>query len=127
MWDRRAKVLAVKDGDTLRVQLDQGFGDTKTLDLRLFEVYAPEKKQTGGPETRAFVERWISERSEGEWPFIVTTIRTKGDEHEVTTLGRYVAVFDSSTGESLNNAITAFVSEHGYGHGIGGQEVAPCP
>ncbi|MGA5019263.1 hypothetical protein ACPCAA_17825 [Streptomyces griseoincarnatus] len=125
MWDRRARVLAVTDGDTLKVQLDQGFGDTKTLDLRLYDTWAPESDQPGGPETRKYVETWLDEHDPDgdEWPFVVTTKRIKNDSREVVTFGRYVGTLTALDGFSiLNEDINAFVFRHGYGKGIGASE-----
>jgi hypothetical protein len=122
MWDRRAKVLTVKDGDTLRVVLDQGFGDAKTIDLRLLGTFAPEHDEPGGPETREFVETWLNEHDPDgdEWPFVVTTARVRAGTHEVTTLGRYVGTLTAFDGySSLNEDINAFVASKGYGRGIG--------
>lgn len=121
MWDRRARVLAVKDGDTLRIVIDQGFGDTKTLDLRLFGTFAPEHDQVGGPETAAFVADWLNRNDPDgdEWPYVVTFRRTKADTHEITTLGRYVGTLWPTQGDSLNAAVTDFVNANGYGHGTG--------
>jgi hypothetical protein len=101
--------------------LDQGFGDTKTIDLRLFNTFAPEHDQAGGPETRAFVDEWLNRNDPDgdEWPFVVAVNRVRADTHEVMTLGRYVGVLRDAQGGSLNDAVNAFVSAHGYGHGIG--------
>ncbi|QMP84549.1 endonuclease [Streptomyces phage Endor2] len=114
-------MLAVKDGDTLKVQLDQGFGDTKTIDLRLYETWAPEKKELGGAETRKFVEDWLNEADPDgdEWPLVVTTRRVKADTHEISTLGRYVGLVEDIEGRILNDDINDFVAENGYGTGIG--------
>jgi endonuclease YncB( thermonuclease family) len=119
MWDYRASVLKVKDGDTLRVLLDRGFDETKEIDLRLFDTWAPEKTDSGGPETKAHATEWVDERSEGRWPFVVILERTKRGDHEVSTLGRYVGTLLDPQGDSLNSAVTAFVSARGYGHGTG--------
>jgi endonuclease YncB( thermonuclease family) len=118
MWDRRARIPENHDGDTITAVLDQGFGDTKTIKVRLAGVFAPELSQPGGPETTTFVHEWITQRSSGSWPFVCTTVRTRTDT-ETTTLGRYVAHIVCGT-ESLNDAINTFVAVNGYGHGIGG-------
>jgi endonuclease YncB( thermonuclease family) len=117
MWDRRARIPENHDGDTVTVVLDQGFGDTKTIKVRLAKVYAPELAQPGGPETTAFVHDWLAQRSSGSWPFVCTTVRTRTDV-ETTTLGRYVAYITCGA-ESLNDAITDFIAANGYGGGIG--------
>ncbi|APC43246.1 hypothetical protein Joe_06 [Streptomyces phage Joe] len=121
MWDRRAYVEAVKDGDTLKVRLDQGFGDTKTIDLRLYSTFAPEHDEPGGKETRDFVLDWLNKADPDgdEWPFVVTTVRIKSDAHEVTTLGRYVGILHDVEGKCLNDDVNDFVADKGYGRGIG--------
>jgi endonuclease YncB( thermonuclease family) len=122
MWDRRAKVLKAKDGDTLRVVLDQGFGDAKTIDLRLLDTWAPEKDEPGGPETREYVETWLNEHDPDgdEWPFVVKVERNRADTREVVTFGRYVGTLTAFDGySSLNEDINAFVASKGYGRGIG--------
>lgn len=122
MWDYRATVLKVKDGDTLRILLDRGFDETKSIDLRLLDTWAPEKREPGGPETRSFVTDWLNEHDPDgdDWPYVVTVERVKADTHELSTLGRYVGTLTTPEGASLNEAVNAFVAEQGYGHGIGG-------
>ncbi|MFF4706939.1 hypothetical protein [Streptomyces sp. NPDC001297] len=121
MWERRAHVKEVKDGDTLRVIIDQGFGDTKTLDLRLYDTWAPEKSEPGGSETRGFVAEWLNQNDPDgvDWPYVVTFKRVRADTHEVVTLGRYVGQLTNPQGDSLNAAVNAFVASHGYSQGIG--------
>ncbi|MFF3416833.1 hypothetical protein ACFYW9_19350 [Streptomyces sp. NPDC002698] len=120
MWDYRASVLRVKDGDTLRVRIDRGFAETREIDLRLGpDVYAPEKRQPGGLETRDFVDIWVDAYSEGEWPFVVTLQRTKRGDREAVSLGRYIGTLTTPDGECLGQAVNAFIAEHGYGHGTG--------
>jgi endonuclease YncB( thermonuclease family) len=121
MWDRRARIVTVKDGDTVRVTLDQGFGDTKTIDLRLLDTFAPEHDEPGGAETTAFATEWVEWNNPDhvDWPFVVTTLRIKADTHEVQTLGRYVGTVRSDDGDTLNAAVRDYVASEGYGHGIG--------
>lgn len=110
MWDRRASLVRVKDGDTFVAVLDQGFRDTKEIDVRLYGVWAPEMGEPGGPETKAFVEQWFTSLPAGKWPFIVTTMRMKVADREQTTLERYVANVTSLDGSrSLNLEVNAFV------------------
>lgn len=121
MWDKRTAVLTVLDGDTLIVDLDQGFGDRKQITLRLYGVWAPELSQPGGKETKAFVERWVAERkalSISSFPFVCTTMRVRDGSHEVMTFARYVGTLDFAN-ESLNLAIEDFVQAGGYGGGTG--------
>jgi endonuclease YncB( thermonuclease family) len=121
MWDKRARILSNHDGDTLTAVLDQGFGQTTQITVRLFGVWAPELKEAGGPETRDFVTAWVNQYTYGVlWPFLVTTMRTPRSDLEVQTLGRYVALVETvDRGHNLNLEVQAFVTERGYGGGTG--------
>ena len=95
MWDKRAFVTSVHDGDTITVTLDQGYGDLKeNMKIRLGTVYAPELAQPGGPETRQFVVDWIARYAliPLRFPFIVTTARGPRSDKELTTLERYISL-----------------------------------
>jgi hypothetical protein len=121
MWDKRARILSNHDGDTLTAVLDQGFGQTTQIIVRLFGVWAPELKEVGGLETRDFVTAWVNLYWQGlAWPFLVTTMRTPRSDVEVETLGRYVALVETLNREhNLNLEVQAFVTECGYGGGAG--------
>ena len=120
MWDRRARVQRVIDGDTLEVVLDQGFGDTKRIIVRLKDCHAPERGQEGYKETKRYLTDWCIAASSGTrtWPFIVTTYRTQSDVEDMT-FNRYVAELLSTddTGRPIGRASTAvndYVSSHAY-------------
>jgi len=126
-WDR-ARVpddLAnpVHDGDTLRLELDRGFDDRSMRDLRLYGVWAPELSQPGGQNTRTFVLRWLDERGAMTgpgWPLAVDTLRVRDNSHEQQTLARYLGiVWSADRAHCLNDDITAYVAEQGYGGGTG--------
>jgi hypothetical protein len=122
MWDKRAQIKNIHDGDTLTVVLDQGFGDTKEIRLRLLGVFAPELKDNGGHETHEFVISWLSARVSPSigWPFVVTTARTKVSDKEVETLGRYVGTLTTLDGtDNLNVDVMQFIRAKGYGGGTG--------
>lgn len=123
MWDKRAQFIKNYDGDTITMLLDQGFRDTKEIDVRLLGVYAPELREPGGNETRIFVYDWFQERMLAgvTWSFIVTTARMKVADREQKTLDRYVASVTTSwdLNDSLNAAVNEFIHENGYGGGTG--------
>lgn len=122
MWDKRAEYLDNHDGDTVKMVLDQGFGDTKLIDVRLLGVYAPELSEEGGKECQAFVEEWFeTHKLDGtRWEFIVTTVRMKRSDKEQTTLSRYVGVITDLTSTSnLNAEVSQFIQDKGYAGGLG--------
>lgn len=122
MWDKRAEFLGNNDGDNVKVVLDQGFGDTKLVSIRLLGVYAPELDQPGGPECKEFVEKWFAKYSTDRtrWDFVVTTARMKTTDREQMTFNRYVGVItDSAITSNLNYELTEFIHANGYGGGTG--------
>lgn len=119
MHDRRAQYVDHHDGDSVTMMLDQDFWDTKTINIRLANVWAPELKDRGGPEVRDFVASWFSAFNIAKWGFLVITHRTRTDK-EVTTLGRYVADVMTIDGQfHLNSDVMKFIADRGYTGGIG--------
>lgn len=111
----------VHDGDTIRLELDVGFGQRAIYPLRLQGVLAPELRTPGGAETREFVRLWLLRRDSGQWPFVVETFRTRTGK-DLTTLERYVAVVygASSPLDELNESITLWLRQHPeWGGGTG--------
>lgn len=122
MWDKRARYIKNHDGDTVTVLLDQGYRDTKELEVRLLGVYAPELRQPGGKECREFVNNWftVSDPNFVRWPFVVTTARMKVADREQKTLDRYVATITTIDGsKNLNAEVAEFIHKNKYGGGSG--------
>lgn len=117
MWDYRARIDRVVDGDTVDATLDLGFSVHVQPTLRLLNVWAPEHDQPGGSETAQFVRDWVAAHP-GEWPLTVTTSRIQSGAHEVMSFDRYVALISAGF-DSLNAAVEQFVTDHGYGGGTG--------
>lgn len=121
MWDRRARLVRVKDGDTFVALLDQGFRDTKEVDVRLYGVYCPERGEPGFEECKAFTQAWFdleAVNAGSTWPFVVTTHRMKTIDREQTTLERYVGTVTSlDASRNLNLDLMAFVLAQSFGPG----------
>lgn len=122
MWDRRAEYVDNHDGDNATMILDQGFYDTKRIEVRLNGVWAPELKQPGGPDCQVFVRNWFHSRLiKPRWNFVVWTTPMPRADRELKTLDRYVANITSmDPHDSLNSAIAMYCLERGYGRGTGG-------
>lgn len=122
MWDRRARLVSDHDGDTITAVLDQGFGDTKQIKVRLLNVYAPELKQTGGVDTKNYVMKWFTDNCPmtASWQFVVTTHRLPMADGEDMSFDRYVATVTTLDGsKSLNADVEAYVTAQGYPGGTG--------
>ena len=104
MWDYRAKLKRIVDGDTLEVIIDVGFHGTQTEQLRLLGVNTPEMKgasREAGLKAKQFTHEWLIQagQSPSEWPLIVNT--EKDD-----VFGRYLAtVYRTADFVSLNQAL----------------------
>lgn len=122
MHDRPAQYVRNHDGDSVTMVLDQGFYDTKQINIRLANVWAPEEDEDGYVPVKYFVSDWFARhlvRATSRWPFIVYTHRTsKGTE--VKTFDRYVANIETVDGKhNLNSDVMHFIVEQGYTGGTG--------
>lgn len=124
MWDYRARCLHVHDGDTVTLLLDNGFHSRHEEAIRLLKVSAPELSQPGGPETKQFVDNWMSlwdEKPGFDWPLYVMVEKTAQPEpHEIMTFTRYVGtIWTIDKKYCLNDGINAFLLGHPeWGKGI---------
>ena len=98
------------DGDTCKVLCDPGFDETPCRWLRLKDVRAPELWQEGGPETRDFAASLVPEGT----PLRVTTTKTPVSGNQKTSLSRYEATLETSSGVDVAAEINRFVAENGY-------------
>jgi len=79
-YDFLGRVEKVVDGDTLRVQVDLGFGEITRQYLRLYGIDTPERKTPAGRKAKTFVERFFTKDA------TITFKSTQRDLH-----GRYVS------------------------------------
>lgn len=74
MFEYRAQLIRVVDGDTVLLDLDLGFGtwrrakrsgsaDTSTPGYRLMRIGAPELNEAGGHESRLALESYLAGKS----------------------------------------------------------------
>lgn len=116
----RIRPTYAHDGDTLFALVDRGDDDQSVWAVRLKDVFAPELAQPGGVACRDFVTEWLFRNTDGsEWPFQLETFRTPRSDVDLKTLGRQLSVVTAAFGANLNAAVQAFVTERGYGGGVG--------
>ena len=103
MWEYRARVLRVVDGDTVDADIDVGFHLVTKVRLRLLGVNTPELHdrhpvvKAAALQAKAFTQAWVDALPTEEWP---VTISTQKDD----VFGRWLAVVDGPHGE-LNGAL----------------------
>lgn len=105
----------VVDGDTLHLVIDLGFGVILTGDearVRLLDIDTAEifgavegsEEYVAGQQHKAFVEAWVAQAGEQEWPVFIET--EKDDERG--KYGRWLAVIKRRTdGAVLNDDLVA--------------------
>lgn len=113
IFNYRARVDRVIDGDTIVMQIDLGFHMTAKVSVRLLDVDTPELRSQDPDErqraqfAKAFTDVWCNEAMGNprttdpwaEWPFVIST--SKAD-----SFGRWLGrVWSLRTGLQLNEAI----------------------
>lgn len=99
LWQYRADVERVVDGDTLDLRIDLGFGvlltgDEARVRLRdvdtaeIFGVPKDSEEYVAGQRQKTFVQEWVAQAEDRDWPFFVQT--WKDDERG--KYGRWLAV-----------------------------------
>lgn len=103
MFEYRAKIISVYDGDTCRADIDCGFGVTlKNQSLRVYGIDAPEIGTAAGNDAREFARTLMPTT-------LVVRIQTFKDAKE--KYGRYLAQITLPDGSDFAAAMIA----GGYG------------
>jgi micrococcal nuclease len=86
MYEYRANVIRVVDGDTLHVDVDLGCDCHTMLTLRLDGVNAPEHGTPEGEAATAYVENWVHDHAGSGGAVVVQTVKDRREK-----FGRYLA------------------------------------
>lgn len=112
MWEYRAALLRVIDGDTLALLIDQGFGGRQEEHIRLAGVSAPELSQPGGVESARWVADWLALAAGPRWPLLLRTQpNTNVEPTERRTLTRYLGTVTAGP-RYLNGDLAAYLAIH---------------
>lgn len=110
----RARFVRAVDGDTIQMLLDDGrrrYGDE---DIRVKDLWCPERGEPGYAEATAEARDWhltVALTSPHEWPFMVELLKRPRAGDETRSLTRYVGdIYD----EHLNSFANWMVA-NGYG------------
>ena len=110
LWQYRADVERVVDGDTIDLEIDLGFGITLTgdearvrlLDIDTAEIFGAAEGSAefeAGQAHKAFVEEWVEDAGDAEWPVFVET--RKDDERG--KYGRWLATIIRRSDDAVLN------------------------
>jgi micrococcal nuclease len=102
LYHYRAKVLEIYDADTIRVELNLGFGliwrgsDNRGVEIRLFGLNAPEMK--GNDKEKGTISRdKLREQILGK-EITIKTIKDKSEKY-----GRYLGIIIKDDGTNIND------------------------
>lgn len=85
MYEYRAQVISVTDGDTIVVRLDQGLRESREMAIRFYginapELHKPDQKAAGVAAKNALVGLLLSPT--GAWrPLVIRTIKDAADKY----------------------------------------------
>lgn len=82
MYEYRATVIRVIDGDTVDLRVDLGFDAALNMRVRLTGLDAPERGKSGGTEATA----WLTEKLKTRAEIIIKTSKDSREKY-----GRYLA------------------------------------
>ncbi len=95
MYEYKATLDRVVDGDTVDIHIDLGFTITTKQRVRLSGLNAPEHNTEAGQKTIAYVKEWFDGH---DHEFIVRSRKPGGGDK----YGRYLAIILDTKGTSLN-------------------------
>ncbi len=104
LYNYRAKVREVHDGDTYLLAIDEGFGNSTEQWIRLqgIDVWELSDPKGRGRDARAYAEAWLARE---EWVYITTFKNSKGKD--IRSFVRFVADVYDSQGMMLRDALRA--------------------
>jgi len=89
MYEYKARVVKVIDGDTLDLEIDLGFHVKHELRLRLNHLDAPEMRFEAGRKAKEYVISWLTTCP---WENGVALVTVKTDRDKTEKYGRYLGV-----------------------------------
>jgi endonuclease YncB( thermonuclease family) len=111
-----ADVLTVLDGDSFRVRVDLGLDTARVIDVRVRNLFAPEKNTEQGKAVKAAAIRLLYEHGSR---VLLRTVKVGPEQRDDKSFARYVCEVWLPTGQSYADALKARVSwtDNGIGGG----------
>lgn len=99
MYEYRAELLRIIDGDTQIYNVDCGFDIWHRIRVRLARINCPEMSTPEGVAARDWTATWFGSHS---GPYTLTTTRDRTDPY-----GRYLGDVAAADGHQLNDDLLA--------------------
>jgi hypothetical protein len=116
VFDYRAQLIRVIDGDTVVINFDQGLHSRQEESIRLIIVGAPEPDEAGYEEAKQFTIQWMENLDESRrWPLYIFTEPNRNFEpDERRSFVRFLGTVTDIRGSrpTLNQALKNFLLQH---------------
>lgn len=95
LYEYRAKLVRVVDGDTLYLNVDLGLETSRILEVRLYGINCPEMHDVpAGQDAKNFTENWLAVHKDPDGWLTITTVKDRKEKY-----GRYLAIIHDGDGE----------------------------
>lgn len=101
MYEYRATLLSVVDGDTMHFAVDLGLDETRKLTVRVLGVNSPELRTAEGQTAKLWAIDWFNQHCVNG----LVTLNTVKDKTE--KYGRYLATITAGDGHVYNDDLLA--------------------
>lgn len=102
MYQYRAKLVKVIDGDTVDLTVDLGFDTFRTVRVRLSGVNCPEMNTPDGQVAKLATINWFGDASHGDTWVTINTFKRKDLSDKYDDWHRYIAEVVAPDGTTLN-------------------------
>jgi micrococcal nuclease len=119
MYQYRADLVRVLDGDTIDVNIDLGLEVHTLTRIRLAGINAPEKSTPEGLNSKRFAETWFAENTV-EGMLVLETVKDRREK-----FGRYLAYVHPYTTLGLPASLNKAMVEAGYAKEWDGRGTRP--
>jgi micrococcal nuclease len=103
LYEYRATLLSVVDGDTMHIAIDLGCDVTLNTTVRVLGINAPERSTAEGQAAKAWTIDWFAEHAAtGPKALLVNTQKDKKGKY-----GRYLGKLTAPDGHVFNEDIVA--------------------
>jgi len=113
----KAHVVKVIDGDTVELQIDLGFGITKTFKARLWGINTPEtrskdlQEKERGHAAMFRLEKWLADNAPGNNVLIKSH---DGKQLKQEKYGRWLVEVYSTSSGALSGSLNDLLVQEGY-------------
>lgn len=107
MYEYKATIQTIHDGDTIKVWLDQGLREFRVMSIRFYGINAPELWTTEGKLARAALVQYLTDEFGNYKPLVIRTIQDQADKYGERWEGKVWRESDGEWGDDNQFVTTA--------------------